>query len=230
MLDFCAWAKSKGGGRGGCDRDGAVESSPRSLQDYQGKAAAHHELLRQGPGNHSPATGEVIHLISSHLIETPQAAVHQITLAFVVSPLVVGCSSTIRYDAMPLLLLTLLSWLLPLVMLLSLSMLLARFFSSCPYLIIAPPLTVPSSLPSVPSLPFPSLQADNAGFDATDLLNRLRQKHARDGEAGKWFGVDVDTEGEENVKEKNIGAPIWPVMISSDTAARSSAPPPPPSR
>lgn len=39
-------------------------------------------------------------------------------------------------------------------------------------------------------------QADNAGFDATDLLNRLRQKHARDGDAGKWFGVDVDTEGE----------------------------------
>lgn len=40
-------------------------------------------------------------------------------------------------------------------------------------------------------------KADNAGFDATDLLNRLRQKHARDGEAGKWFGVDVDTEGEK---------------------------------
>lgn len=39
-------------------------------------------------------------------------------------------------------------------------------------------------------------KADNAGFDATDLLNRLRQKHAREGEAGKWFGVDVDTEGE----------------------------------
>lgn len=38
-------------------------------------------------------------------------------------------------------------------------------------------------------------QADNAGFDATDLLNRLRQKHAREGDAGKWFGVDVDTEG-----------------------------------
>lgn len=41
-------------------------------------------------------------------------------------------------------------------------------------------------------------QADNAGFDATDLLNRLRQKHARDGDAGKWFGVDVDTEGKSS--------------------------------
>lgn len=45
-------------------------------------------------------------------------------------------------------------------------------------------------------------KADNAGFDATDLLNRLRQKHARDGEAGKWFGVDVDTEGETRTQTR----------------------------
>lgn len=46
------------------------------------------------------------------------------------------------------------------------------------------------------SHPGPCEQADNAGFDATDILNRLRQKHAREGDdAGKWFGVDVDTEG-----------------------------------
>ncbi|CAM9853399.1 unnamed protein product [Phaeothamnion confervicola] len=43
----------------------------------------------------------------------------------------------------------------------------------------------------------PRQLADNAGFDATDLLNRLRQKHHRKEEdgAGKWFGVDVDEEG-----------------------------------
>ena len=54
-------------------------------------------------------------------------------------------------------------------------------------------------------------KADNAGFDATDLLNRLRQKHARDGEAGKWFGVDVDTEGEILLREP--GCPRVGVML-----------------
>ena len=39
----------------------------------------------------------------------------------------------------------------------------------------------------------PRQLADNAGFDATDLLNRLRQKHAT--EEGKWWGVDIENEG-----------------------------------
>ncbi|TPX36443.1 hypothetical protein SeLEV6574_g08042 [Synchytrium endobioticum] len=37
----------------------------------------------------------------------------------------------------------------------------------------------------------PRQLCDNAGFDATDILNKLRQKHAQ-GE--KWFGVDMATE------------------------------------
>merc|ERR1712130_1050681 len=33
--------------------------------------------------------------------------------------------------------------------------------------------------------------AENAGFDATDILNRLRQAHA----TGKtWYGVDINSE------------------------------------
>lgn len=59
------------------------------------------------------------------------------------------------------------------------------------------------------------VQADNAGFDATDLLNRLRQMHARDGEAGKWFGVDVDTEGEWRP------CPVSVPLLSRDANATS---------
>lgn len=35
--------------------------------------------------------------------------------------------------------------------------------------------------------------ADNAGLDSTDILNRLRQKHFKDPEEGKWFGVEVNS-------------------------------------
>jgi T-complex protein 1 subunit eta len=37
----------------------------------------------------------------------------------------------------------------------------------------------------------PRTLADNSGMDSTDVLNKLRQKHATSGEEGKWFGVDV---------------------------------------
>lgn len=44
---------------------------------------------------------------------------------------------------------------------------------------------------------------DNAGLDSTDILNKLRMKHAN-GE--KWFGVDVDgTDGIRN----NFDAFVW---------------------
>ncbi|KAJ3414167.1 T-complex protein 1 subunit eta [Chytridiales sp. JEL 0842] len=33
----------------------------------------------------------------------------------------------------------------------------------------------------------------NAGFDATDILNKLRHRHAQEG--GQWFGVDINSEG-----------------------------------
>lgn len=37
----------------------------------------------------------------------------------------------------------------------------------------------------------PKQLADNSGMDATDVLNKLRQKHAMEGEAGRWVGVNV---------------------------------------
>ncbi|RKO93074.1 chaperonin Cpn60/TCP-1 family [Blyttiomyces helicus] len=37
----------------------------------------------------------------------------------------------------------------------------------------------------------PRQLCDNAGFDATDILNKLRQKHAQ---GGLWYGVDMTTE------------------------------------
>lgn len=37
----------------------------------------------------------------------------------------------------------------------------------------------------------PRQLCDNAGFDATNVLNKLRQKHAQ---GGIWYGVDVNRE------------------------------------
>ena len=38
----------------------------------------------------------------------------------------------------------------------------------------------------------PRLISQNAGFDSTDILNKLRQKHAA---GGKYFGVDIVNDG-----------------------------------
>lgn len=38
----------------------------------------------------------------------------------------------------------------------------------------------------------PRQLSENAGFDSTDILNKLRQRHATP--AGKWFGVDIVNE------------------------------------
>ena len=39
----------------------------------------------------------------------------------------------------------------------------------------------------------PRQLADNSGFDATDVLNRLRQKHASPDNSGRNFGIDVNS-------------------------------------
>lgn len=41
----------------------------------------------------------------------------------------------------------------------------------------------------------PRQLCDNAGFDATDVLNNLRQKHALRSGEGQNYGVDVNTGG-----------------------------------
>ena len=38
----------------------------------------------------------------------------------------------------------------------------------------------------------PRQLSENAGFDSTNVLNLLRNKHFNDKKDGKWFGVDID--------------------------------------
>jgi len=58
---------------------------------------------------------------------------------------------------------------------------------------------------------------DNAGLDATDILNKLRVKHAG-GE--KWFGVDVD--GTSGVRD-NMDAFVWEPSLVKLNAISSAA-------
>ncbi len=41
----------------------------------------------------------------------------------------------------------------------------------------------------------PRQLADNSGFDATDVLNKLRQRHAAKDGSGANIGIDVNTGG-----------------------------------
>lgn len=58
---------------------------------------------------------------------------------------------------------------------------------------------------------------DNAGLDSTDILNKLRMKHAK-GE--KWFGVDVD--GASGVRD-NMDAFVWEPALVKLNAISSAA-------
>ncbi|KDQ14472.1 hypothetical protein BOTBODRAFT_66072 [Botryobasidium botryosum FD-172 SS1] len=57
---------------------------------------------------------------------------------------------------------------------------------------------------------------DNAGLDATDVLNKLRQLHAR---GDKWAGVDV--EGEDGVRD-NMEAFVWEPSLVKTNAIGSA--------
>ncbi len=62
--------------------------------------------------------------------------------------------------------------------------------------------------------------SDNAGLDSTDILNKLRMKHAA-GE--KWFGVDVD--GPDGIRN-NLDAFVWEpslVKINAISSATEAA-------
>ena len=37
----------------------------------------------------------------------------------------------------------------------------------------------------------PRTLAENSGMDSTNVLNKLRQRHATEGQEGMWVGVDV---------------------------------------
>lgn len=57
---------------------------------------------------------------------------------------------------------------------------------------------------------------DNAGLDSTDILNKLRMKHAN-GE--KWVGVDVD--GPDGVRD-NLEAFVWEPSLIKVNAISSA--------
>lgn len=57
---------------------------------------------------------------------------------------------------------------------------------------------------------------DNAGLDSTDILNKLRMRHAN---GHVWFGVDVD--GPEGVRD-NMEAFVWEPSLVKTNAINSA--------
>ena len=57
---------------------------------------------------------------------------------------------------------------------------------------------------------------DNAGLDSTDILNKLRMKHAN---GSRWFGVDVN--GPEGVRD-NMDAFVWEPSLVKVNAISSA--------
>lgn len=58
---------------------------------------------------------------------------------------------------------------------------------------------------------------ENAGFDSTDILNKLRQKHAQPG--GQWFGVDMISESIAD----NFEAFVWePALVKINMIGSAS--------
>jgi T-complex protein 1 subunit eta len=68
----------------------------------------------------------------------------------------------------------------------------------------------------------PRQLAENAGFDSTDILNRLRNKHSTDIEGGLWFGVDIDNETICSTYDRFVWEPSL-VKINAITAATEAA-------
>jgi len=65
----------------------------------------------------------------------------------------------------------------------------------------------------------PRQVADNAGFDSTDILNKLRQQHAQ---GSKWYGVDIRSEGICDTFDSFVWEPAL-VKLNSFTAATEAA-------
>ena len=53
----------------------------------------------------------------------------------------------------------------------------------------------------------PRTLAENSGMDSTDVLNKLRQKHAQGGEEGMWFGVNVLEDSVDDLYKKFVWEP-----------------------
>lgn len=68
----------------------------------------------------------------------------------------------------------------------------------------------------------PRQLAENAGFDPTDILNRLRQKHFTDTVGGRWYGVDIQNEGICDTFKSSVWEPVQS-KINSIMAAMEAA-------
>ena len=78
----------------------------------------------------------------------------------------------------------------------------------------------------------PRQLADNAGFDSTDIMNRLRQKHATWGASGQagsgpdpavcWWGVDIDREGICDTYERGVWEPVASKINSLGSATEAA--------
>lgn len=68
----------------------------------------------------------------------------------------------------------------------------------------------------------PRTLCDNSGLDSTDVLNKLRQKHAQEGESGRWVGVNVLKEKVSDLYEEFVWEPEL-VRINVMTAATEAA-------
>jgi T-complex protein 1 subunit eta len=68
----------------------------------------------------------------------------------------------------------------------------------------------------------PRQLADNAGFDATDILNKLRHAHATGGAAGVWMGVDIDNEGICDTLERGVWEPTASKVNSFSSATEAA--------
>uniref|UniRef100_A0A6T6L5U2 T-complex protein 1 subunit eta n=1 Tax=Timspurckia oligopyrenoides TaxID=708627 RepID=A0A6T6L5U2_9RHOD len=64
----------------------------------------------------------------------------------------------------------------------------------------------------------PRCLCDNAGFDSTNVLNKLRAKHAVDDESGRWIGVDIDSGDVCNTWESFVWEPAL-VKLNAIAAA-----------
>ncbi|KAJ3360658.1 T-complex protein 1 subunit eta [Kappamyces sp. JEL0680] len=63
----------------------------------------------------------------------------------------------------------------------------------------------------------PRQLCDNAGFDATDILNKLRQRHSMDD--GTWYGVDMGSEDIAN----NLDLFVWePALVKINMIASAT--------
>jgi len=65
----------------------------------------------------------------------------------------------------------------------------------------------------------PRQLAENAGFDSTDTLNLLREKHSKD---GRWYGVDIENDGIINTVDNFIWEPSL-VKLNALSAATEAA-------